>query len=46
MLKMMNILLDDFEKGFVLTLGIDNFKNINENYGLKFVDSIKSSVLS
>ena len=29
---------DDFEKGFVLRLGIDNFKNINENYGLKFGD--------
>ena len=31
---------DDFEKGFVLRLGIDNFKNINENYGLKFGDEI------
>lgn len=27
-------------RDFVLRLGIDNFKNINENYGLKYGDEI------
>ena len=31
---------DDMHRGFVLRLGIDNFKNINENYGLKYGDEI------
>lgn len=31
---------DDFHTGFVLRLGIDDFKNINENYGLKFGDEV------
>lgn len=31
---------DDLHKGFVLRLGIDNFKNINENYGVKYGDEI------
>lgn len=31
---------DDFHTGFVLRLGIDDFKNINENYSLKFGDEV------
>lgn len=31
---------DDFHQGFVLRIGIDNFKNINENYGVKYGDHI------
>lgn len=31
---------EDLHRGFVLRLGIDNFKNINENYGVKYGDEI------
>lgn len=33
-------IVDDFNHGFVLRIGIDNFKSINENYGIKYGDNI------